>query len=327
MASVYERCWTNASFMNYYCQLIKTSFMIIITMLLNIIRKLRTIYYRFRLRQLGNINSWRKIVGNIEMDIDPTDYADQAFYLGNYDPKILFFINKWVKLNDTCIDIGAQKGYITLNLAYKVGENGNIIAFEPDSRARRYLAMNCMRNKINNVRIYEYALGQEEVIRKFFLSSQLGWSTFYPNSIAEKTIISEIKLPVRSLDYLVETKEVEITQDSLSFVKIDCEGAEPFVLLGMRQVLKKSNPLLWVEINIDALRAAGSSFIDVHSILSSFGYIIFMPIYRRNIFFKSRLILERIVNLSAKTPLTFDIIAVEAGNAKDLFRTAGIIVK
>ncbi len=297
------------------------------TGLLNIIRTLRMIYFQLRLRQLSNVNSWCKVVGDIEMEIDPSDYADQAFYLGNYDPKILFLINKWVKSSDTCIDIGAQKGYITLNLAHKVGKTGDIISFEPDLRARRYLTANCTRNRMENVRIFEYALGYEQDIHKFYLSSQLGWSTFYPNSIAKKTIISEIELHVRSLDQLVETGEVEINNDSLSFVKIDCEGAEPFVLLGMSQVLISSNPLLWVEINTDALRAAGSSFGAVHNILSTLGYFMFMPTYRRNPFIKSRLILEKIIDLSAIFPDTFDIIAIKADNEKALLKIAGILVK
>jgi hypothetical protein len=70
-----------------------------------------------RLMSLGSRPSWRNLLNSFEMEIDPDDPMDRAFYLGTYDAKLVLTIGEWVKQGDACLDIGAHKGDVTLYLA------------------------------------------------------------------------------------------------------------------------------------------------------------------------------------------------------------------
>src|SRR5258708_9283216 len=81
------------------------------------VRKLRSHYYGARLRSLGQQPVWVRVAGGFEMFIDPSDELDREFYLGTFEPAMRELIVRSGHEGDTCIDIGAQKGYVNLTLA------------------------------------------------------------------------------------------------------------------------------------------------------------------------------------------------------------------
>ena len=110
------------------------------------VRKLRSHYHGARLRSLGQQPAWVRVSGGFEMLIDPSDDLDREFYLGTFEPAMRELIVRTVRDGDTCIDIGAQKGYVSLTLAKAVGSKGRVLAFEPDKRAAAKLAANINRS-------------------------------------------------------------------------------------------------------------------------------------------------------------------------------------
>ena len=50
-----------------------------------------------------------------------------------------------------------------------------------------------------------------------------------------------------SVDSIVIDENSELSKLSPSFIKIDVEGAEAFVLKGMKSVLKKKSPIIFIE--------------------------------------------------------------------------------
>src|ERR1700722_15256380 len=109
--------------------------------------RLRASYRRARLRALGREPLWTRVYGGFEMFIDPSDDLDREFYLGTFDRAMLKLIGSTVREGDTCIDIGAQKGYVSLTLAQAVGKNGRLLAFDADKRAVSKLAANINRSR------------------------------------------------------------------------------------------------------------------------------------------------------------------------------------
>ena len=245
-------------------------------------RRLEGLYNQVRLLALKNTASWKMIDGKFEMVLCRRDMMDQAFYLGTYDRCLVYLVENVVKKEDTCIDIGAHTGYVTLQLASQVGGKGQVLSFEPDPRSRGILAQNCSRNGFSNVRIYGFAVGAVSGYCDLKLSSQLGWSTLFPNEVAGETVVSEVRVPIYSIDQLRERGMMKLDLDRLSFMKIDCEGAEPFVLEGMRNMLRLSSPLIWIEVNKGSLRAAGSSASAVVGTLLELGFGVFSPKFHRN---------------------------------------------
>lgn len=62
---------------------------------------------------------------------------------------------------DVFFGIGSDIGLFAILLGKVVGEQGQVIAFEPGSHAHKELEENVSLNRLTNIRIYQKALGQE----------------------------------------------------------------------------------------------------------------------------------------------------------------------
>ena len=75
------------------------------------------------------------------MKLDPNQPLDRSVLLqGVWDPALTMFLQQYVQAADTCIDIGAHKGYVSCLLASLVGKKGMVLSFEPDPRAFSIIA-------------------------------------------------------------------------------------------------------------------------------------------------------------------------------------------
>src|SRR5580700_10492879 len=117
--------------------------------------RLRASYHRSRLRALGDEPRWVRVHGGFEMFIDPSDDLDRDFYLGTFDPAMLKIISRTVRKGDICIDIGAQKGYVSLTLAQAVGNGGRVLAFDADKRAAAKLVANIERANQRMIEVFQ----------------------------------------------------------------------------------------------------------------------------------------------------------------------------
>lgn len=243
------------------------------------VRKLRSRYHVARLRSLGQRASWVRVAGGFEMFIDPSDDLDREFYLGTFEPAMRELIARTVHHGDTCLDIGAQKGYVSLTLAKAVGSQGRVLAFEPDKRAAEKLAANIDRANQSVIEVFHCALGEREGSCTFVLSKVLGWSSRFPNELAKTAIEETVEVKVNSLDEMIERKEIVVDACRLSFIKLDAEGSEPLILKGMSGLLSTAKPVLFMEVNYDSLAAAGSSPQELQEILRDLQFDIYQPRY------------------------------------------------
>ena len=74
-------------------------------------------YHTYRIAQLGSAPSWRRVAGGLEMLIDPTDWVDQQFYLGTYEPPMQQLISALLRPAEIAVDVGTHKGFFTLQMA------------------------------------------------------------------------------------------------------------------------------------------------------------------------------------------------------------------
>ncbi len=245
------------------------------------------------------------------MLIDPQDYMDRQFYLGTYASSLVRLIQTVVKQGDVCVDVGAQKGYVTLHLASTVGPAGQVLAFEPDARAMDLLLSHVRRNHFSQVKLYDCGLGQREGVCDFVLSTQLGWSSRFPNTIARPAIASTTKVTLRTLDDVIAEAGIEPQTNRLSFIKIDAEGAEPQILLGATETLRRFSPTLHIEINKDSLRSSSSSARSIDILLRSLDYHLYTIEYRRSGWLlRRRVSLIEVQDLEADTRDCEDVLAV-----------------
>lgn len=200
------------------------------------------------------------------MMIDPTEFHDRAFYLGVYEPEVSALIAAVVSPGDTCIDIGAQKGYFTLQMARRVGPTGAVHSFEPDPNAQRILAEHIRHNQFANATLHPYLISDVDGTRSFVVSSVIGWSSCFPNDLAQQHAAQTITVEARALD------GINIDPSRISFIKLDAEGAEPLAIRGMLDTLRSCDACLCMEINMGSLQAASFSVDDLEQPLLNVGY-------------------------------------------------------
>jgi FkbM family methyltransferase len=261
-------------------------------------------YRRARLAMLGQSVAWRRVGGGFEMLIDPTESHDQSFYLNTFEPALVHLLTRCISSGDTCVDIGSQKGYVTLRMAQLVGASGGVYSFEPDPRARSILQSNIDHNGYAHVKVFSYAIADTAGECTFTLSSVLGWSSRFPNEGARARALESITANTRSLDDLVRTGEIRV--DRLTFIKMDAEGSEPLILRGMRHLLSKTTAVLWIEVNRGSLTAAGSSPDDIEEVLRESGLSLYWPVYYREGYLVPTLRLRPIRNLRTELATVVD---------------------
>jgi FkbM family methyltransferase len=166
-------------------------------------------------------------------------------------PRPLSLEERFLKTLDfsgqTIYDVGAHEGMFSMFFSRAVGENGKVIIFEPHPENCSRILENLKLNKMSNVELRSIGLGKEK--GKALL-------TFPDHDLARGTAVKEIRSKI-----LAEkgAKTVEIEIDSLDhqiqdlpppdFIKIDVEGMELDVLLGMQDTIKTYKPRLLIEIH------------------------------------------------------------------------------
>lgn len=161
--------------------------------------------------------------------------------IGTAEPHLQRAINEFVAAGDTVYDIGAHIGYVSLSLAKRVGPRGRVIAFEPVPRNIDLLRKNIEINGLKNIRLLDFAASDShgEIVIRMPETPSMASMVWHKNDP------SAIDVPVRTeaIDDLVEAGDLVHPR----FVKIDVEGAEGFVLLGMRRTVAASQPVVFVE--------------------------------------------------------------------------------
>jgi len=149
----------------------------------------------------------------------------------------------------TIYDVGGDQGIYTVFFASKVGDHGRVVTFEPNPESRRRIVANVELNQFRNVEVRPIGLG-----------AQKGKLTFvFPESepargSAEAGIQAQIlkEKNARTIEIEVNSLDDEASSFGLpepDLVKIDVEGLEMDVLLGMKETIRKCHPSLFIEVH------------------------------------------------------------------------------
>lgn len=151
------------------------------------------------------------------------------------------------------IDVGANLGYFTCLLGKLAGPGGKVLAVEPEPRNLRLLRENVAINSLANIEIQSCAVGSAEgsVTLALYRGANLG-----RHSVVDVATENRIEVPATTLDAL--TGKFARGVSSWSFVKIDVEGYEGFVIDGAKETLARADAL-FVEFSPSLQRKAGGN--------------------------------------------------------------------
>jgi FkbM family methyltransferase len=146
---------------------------------------------------------------------------------------------------DVVLDIGANWGYFTYRLASLVGPQGHVHAFEPNPIVGRRL--DAARRVYDNVSVYPIGLsdraGEARLSVPIVGDHRVSGLASVEVTQARSTVPHE-ELPIR----LERLDALALADGPVAFIKCDVEGHEFAVLRGGEEMLRRSQPVLLVEI-------------------------------------------------------------------------------
>lgn len=187
-----------------------------------------------------------------------------TYFLGRFhDLPTQLVLRRVLRTGDTFVDVGANAGMMSLVASRAVGVGGKVVAFEPNPGPRAAFEENVQRNRIENIEIRPAGLGAETAELELFVPDRsTGEGTFTKLEGVAGTVV---RCPV-----LVGDEALAGTAPRL--IKIDVEGFENKVLLGLRATLEKSRPHICMEMIAGHLARDGSSHEAIANHLHALGY-------------------------------------------------------
>ena len=155
---------------------------------------------------------------------------------------------------DTFIDIGANVGTFSLLASRLVGEQGKVVAVEPQPQLADLIEESAALSSASNIRVVRAACTDAADAALLIPMNDTGRAGFFPG-FSGKGTHERLPVSVITLDSIAES----VPANGKVLVKIDVEGSELAVLRSGRSFLERRRPPLILEINPWSARAAGFS--------------------------------------------------------------------
>lgn len=150
-----------------------------------------------------------------------------------------------LKKGDIVVDAGAHVGTFTVKAAKLVGDEGRVIAIEPELNNLRLLQRNIEANKLRNVVIIPKGVWSGRGKLRLNVSwNQTGHSFYQDDCYGTKGTNDFEEVEVDSIDNILS----ELGIERVDFIKMDIEGAEIEALKGMNETLRDNNAKLAIEV-------------------------------------------------------------------------------
>ena len=195
----------------------------------------------------------------------------------------------------TFLDIGGNIGLSTIGFRELGFTKNKIIMFEPDKLLlKKYISK--IKKNYSKIRVYPFGLSNKTEKKKLYRAYYKNTFFHFNNSFDLKYLREKLKhnygdkskfFKIKSQAFdLKKYDELKIS-DKICFIKIDVEGFDDLVLYGMRNFLKKNNPVILVEYN-------QSNFMKIYKFLKK-KYNCFFYNFDENVL--QKLSSEKILNL------------------------------
>jgi len=159
-------------------------------------------------------------------------YAGGLIAKGEYEPEVTFLIKDKLKRGDTFIDIGANVGYFSRLASKIVGKEGRVYSFEAEPNNFHALCLNTETQ--DNVVTLNFAVSNKTDIVNMNRSDRASSHSLLKTS--QDLDGSTFQIPTITIsDFISDYHDATDVQ----FVKIDVEGAELYVLSGLRDLIKE----------------------------------------------------------------------------------------
>ncbi len=164
--------------------------------------------------------------------------------MGTYEPAKHAMIRRHLRRGMTFIDVGANRGYFTLQAAQLVGSAGRVISVEPAPENYSYLQRSIELNGYSHTRALPIALSDHDGSASLQILGRSTEHTLAPLKPQYKHL-PKVTVQTQTLDSVVAEQQLKV----VDMLKIDVQELEIEVLRGAKQTLL-ANPrmILFVDL-------------------------------------------------------------------------------
>jgi FkbM family methyltransferase len=159
----------------------------------------------------------------------------------DYETTDSAMIMRLISPNDCVIDIGANMGWYSINIA-KTYPLSKVHAFEPIPKTYSFLERNIKLNQLTNIVSHPFGLSNERNNLTFYFYQE-GSGNASSVNVSERKDAELVTCHVERLDDFVNINKLHI-----DFIKCDVEGAELFAFQGARETLQRDKPIVFTEM-------------------------------------------------------------------------------
>ena len=163
------------------------------------------------------------------------DITAELLLKGTWESYTTEVVRQLLQEDMVAVDIGANIGYYSLLAASLVGKTGKVYAFEPEPHNYTLLIRNINANGYMNIEAHQKAVSCSSGKMALYLGTQSGTHSLFG---VRGTTTESVMVDLVSLDeFFKESKK------NVDVIKVDVQGAEMDVLLGMQKVIKCNDQL------------------------------------------------------------------------------------
>ena len=218
----------------------------------------------------------------------------------NYPSHVLETCRLHLEPGGTLYDVGANIGFISIEVACSGIPNVNVYAFEPQRELAEKIAISGILNKTENLTVFDLVLGDAIGIAEIYVGRNLAHTSLVQREQECRSVSS----PMTTVDELVFGGGAAPP----SVLKLDVEGAELLVLKGAREVCIKHRPYFVFECDSNMVRF-GYGKTDLFDLINSFGQYSFYDIVEDD---EGRLVKFAAIDNAEKSTCD-DVLAVPVG--------------
>ena len=207
-----------------------------------------------------------QLLQNIKLRCYPdSQSASAAIYCGLYDYHEMNFLLRYLREEDSFLDIGANIGIYTLLAASKI-KSGCIYSFEALPTNYLRLEENIRLNNLTQVKPLSIAIA-DSVGSVTISNNTKSDSTAFITTNTTNTTAESLQIPSSTLDNLLQNENL----NHLTLAKMDIEGAEILAFKGATSLLQQQRPHVWI---LELLNGVNHGYCkqDIVKLLQDYGY-------------------------------------------------------
>lgn len=165
------------------------------------------------------------------LDLEDLGLSRALMFFGQRELEHKYLLERYLSRGDTVLDLGANIGYYANMEAEIVGEQGKVIAIEPNPDNVRLLEINLLMNRNRHFsEVVHGAGGDKDGKADLFLSDKSNLHSFIKDSNSNGRVLS---VPIFSMNTIIKR------WGEFDFLRMDIEGFEVKVLESFLEALPK----------------------------------------------------------------------------------------